>query len=214
MKFHRALELNPNLVTAREFYGRFLMGMGRFEEAIAEYKRAQQLDPLSLLVNTEMGWSYGAARKYTEATAKFLEVLELDPNLTIARFSLGKAQEVTGKHHEAIQAFQAALEADKNNLAFLAFLGRAYGGADQRNETLKVLAQLQSRANSGNVSPYFFVLVHLGLGENDVALSFLEMCYEQRDSWMITLKVSPELDPLRSHPRFQALLRRMNFPPH
>jgi TolB-like protein/DNA-binding winged helix-turn-helix (wHTH) protein/tetratricopeptide (TPR) repeat protein len=211
-EFRRALELNPNLVTARQSYARYLMGMGRPEESIAEYKRAQKLDPLSLIVNTELGWAYGFARRVEEASTQFREVLELDPNFAIARYSLAKAYVVTGKNDAAIREFRKAVAADKHNWAFLAYLGYAYGRAHQPDEALKVMAQLQQRAKKENVSPYAFAVVHLGMGHNDQALSYLEEAYQQRDAWLITLKVSPELDPLRSNPRFQALVRRMNFP--
>jgi TolB-like protein/Tfp pilus assembly protein PilF len=212
-EFQRALQLNPNLVTARESYAEFLMRMGRSDESIAEYKRAQKLDPLSLVVNTELGWSYGIARRYEQAITQFRQVLELDPNFAIARWSLGVAYEESGRHDEAIRALLAALAPDEDNWVFLTYLGYAYGGASQQREALKVLAQLRERAKKENVPRFAFALVHLGLGQNGKALLFLEEAYKQRDAWLITVKASPELDPLRSNPRFQALLRRMNFPP-
>jgi hypothetical protein len=105
------------------------------------------------------------------------------------------------------------LAPDEDNWVFLTYLGYAYGGASQQREALKVLAQLRERAKKENVPRFAFALVHLGLGQNGKALLFLEEAYKQRDAWLITVKASPELDPLRSNPRFQALLRRMNFPP-
>jgi tetratricopeptide (TPR) repeat protein len=137
----------------------------------------------------------------------------LDPNFAIAHFSIAKGYVLTGKNDAAIREFRKALAVDKDNWAFLAYLGYTYGRARQSRDALKVLAQLHKRAKREDVSPYAFGLVHLGMGQNDQALSFFEEAYQQRDAWLITFKMSPELDPLRSDPRFQALLRRMNFPP-
>ena len=212
-EFEHALLLNPNLATVRESYGEFLMRMGRCDESIAEYKRAQSLDPLSLLVNTELGWGYGFAGRHEESIAQFQEVLELDANFAIARFSLGVGYELVGRHDGAIGELTLALAVDKDNWVFLAYLGYVYGRANQQRDALEVLAQLQERAKDEHVSPFGFAMVHLGLCQHDKALTFFEEAYQQHDPWLITLKASHELDPLRSEPRFQNLLRQMNFPP-
>ncbi len=160
-----------------------------------------------------MGWGYGFAGRHEQSIAQFREVLELDPSFAIARFSLGVDYELAERHDEAIGELTLALAVDKDNWVFLAFLGYVYGRANQQREALKVLAQLQERAKDEYVSPFGIAMVHLGLCQHDRALTFFEEAYQQHDPWLITLKASHELDPLRSHPRFQSLLRQMNFPP-
>jgi TolB-like protein/Tfp pilus assembly protein PilF len=211
--YRRALELNPNSVAAHDAYGEFLMRMKRPDESIAEYKRAQELDPRSLAVSTRLGWSYGLKRQYEPAIRQFQKVLELDPNFTLARFSLGVAYEETGRHDEAIREIQAALATDKESGPFLTYLGYTHGMAGRREEALTVLAEFRRRAANGGVPRFYFALLYLGMHQNGEALAELEKAYEERDDWMVTLKASPELDPLRSDPRFQDLMRRMNFPP-
>jgi TolB-like protein/Tfp pilus assembly protein PilF len=211
--YRRALELNPNSVAAHEGYGEFLMRMGRADESIAEHKSAQELDPLSLAVSTQLGCSYCSKRQYEQGIREFQKVLELDPNFTLARFSLGVAYEETGRHDEAISEVQTALAADKESGPFLTYLGYTYGMAGRREEALTVLAQLHRRAASEGVPRFFFALLYLGMHQIGEALAALEEAYKERDVWLLTLKASPELDPLRSDPRFQDLMRRMNFPP-
>ena len=211
-EYRRAMQLNPNLVAAREGYAEFLMRMGRFEDSIRERKRAQELDPLSPAVNTQLAWSYGAAHRFDECMTQLRDVLELDPNFAMAHFNLGQVYELMGKHEDAIKEIRAALAA-RYEFPFLAYLGFIYGRVNQPDKALEVLAEMQTRARNENVSLLWFGMVYLGLGQTDKALSCCEEAYEQRDVWVLTLKASPEFDPLRSNPRFQALVRRMNFPP-
>ncbi len=211
-EFQRAIQLNPNLVVAREGYAEFLMLMGRSGESIAERKRALQLDPLSLALNTQLAWSYGNAHRFDEAIRQLQQVLEMEPNFVVARFSLGEAYELAGRHEEAVRELHAALAANKGDIVFLGYLGYTYGRAHQPRKALEVLAEMQKRAKKENVSRVLLGVVYLGLSQPDKALTFFEDAYKQRDVWLIAVIASPEFDPLRSDPRFQALLRRMNLP--
>jgi tetratricopeptide (TPR) repeat protein len=211
--FRRALELNPNLLIAHEFYGHFLILMGRFDEAISEFKRAQQLDPLSPAVNTELGWPYWFDRQYDKAIQQWQKALELDPNFPIAHYNIGAELTKLGRYEEAIAECQKAVAADKQNPFFLAVLGYSYAVGGKRKEALQILADLHARAETENVPVYFFAMLYVGLKENDKAIAALEKGFDERDSTLVVTKTDPFLDPLRSDPRFQALLRRMNFPP-
>lgn len=211
-EYLQAIRLNPNLLTAREGYAEFLMRMGRFDESIRERKRALELDPLSPAVNTELAWSYGAAHRFEECLAQLRRVLELDPSFVLARFNLGEIYELMGRHDDAIRELRAALAA-RYEFPFLGYLGFVYGRANQQRNALQVLAEMEERAKSENVSRLYFGMIYFGLGQIDNALSCFEEAYEQKDVWLITLKASPEFDPLRANPRFQDLLHRMNFPP-
>jgi TolB-like protein len=212
-EFRQALQLNPNLVTARESYAEFLLRVGRADECILQSKCAVELDPLSLLANTQLAWAYGNARRFDQSIAQLQQVLELEPNFLVARFNLGEAYTLTGRHEEAIQELLLATAADPNNWFFQTYLGYAYGRAGKSPEALSILEQLEDGYRTGTVSPFALGIVQLGLNRHDEALCFLEEAYQQHEPWLITLKTSPELDPLRPDSRFKDLLRRMNFPP-
>ncbi len=211
--FKRALELNPNLAVAHEFYAQLLVSTGRFDESIAELKRAQSLDPLSVAIATEQGWPFWFSRRYELAIKQYQKALELDPNFPLAHYNLGLAYTELGQYGEGIREYQTALAGDPENPALLGLLGYTYGRAGKRNEAINILGRLQKRAETGYVPRYLIAILYRGLGEQDKALTSLETAYGEREPWLTVLNVEPIFVPLRSDPRFQALLRRMNFPP-
>jgi serine/threonine protein kinase/TolB-like protein/Flp pilus assembly protein TadD len=211
--FKRALELNPNLAVAHEFYAQLLVSTGRFDESIAELKRAQSLDPLSVAIATEQGWPFWFSRRYELAINEYQKALELDPNFPLAHYNLGLAYTELGQYGEGIREYQTALAGDPENPALLGLLGYTYGRAGKRNEAINILGRLQKRAETGYVPRYLIAILYRGLGEQDKALTSLEAAYQQREPWLTVLNVEPIFVPLRSDPRFQDLLRRMNFPP-
>ena len=212
-EFKRAIELNPNYATAHHWYSDYLGEMGRHEEAIAEIKRAQQLDPLSLIINTVAGVRFHWARRYDEAVEQLRKTLEMDPNFAVAHHWLGQVYEQMGQHESAIAEHQKAIRASGGSSQAVAALGHAYAAAGKRNEALRILADLNERRKTAYVSPYDIAVIHVALGEKDQAFEWLEKAYQERAAPIVVLKVDPRLDPLRSDPRFQGLLRRMNFPP-
>ncbi len=211
-EFQRALELNPNYATAYQWYGIWnLASMGRFDEAIAELKRAQELDRLSLIINTNLGESYIYARQYDKAIEQLRKTLELDQSFYRAHWTLGVAYELKASFPEAIAEYQKARALDDDPRA-LAMLGHAYAISSKRDEALKALDQLKELAKRRYVSPINFVFIYVGLGEKDEAFQWLETCYQERDPQMTRLKVNPLFDPLRSDPRFTELMRRVGLP--
>jgi len=212
-EFKRALELNPNDAEAHANYRAYLVVVGRLEEALAENKRAEELDPLSLRVSVNVGWDYYYMRQYDRAVEKLKQTLEMDSNFPLTHYSLGVVYVQKGMHEEAIAEYQKALSIEKGGSPFvLGLLGHAYGVAGKRAEALKILKELKQQAKHRYVSSYHIALVYLGLGEEEQALAWLEKSREERHYWVLFIQVSPMLDPLRDDPRFQALLRRMNFP--
>jgi TolB-like protein/DNA-binding winged helix-turn-helix (wHTH) protein/Tfp pilus assembly protein PilF len=209
----RALALNPNYATAHHWYSDHLMVVGRHEEAIAEIKRAQQLDPLSLIINAVAGFQFQRARRYDQAVEQLRKTLEMDPIFPVAHLWLAQTYEQTGHYGSAIAEHQKARTALGGGSYAVAALGYAYAAAGKRNEARRILTELNERDKTAYVSPYAIGVVHLGLKQEDKALEWLERAYEDRDVRMVELKSDPRLDPLRSNPRFQDLLRRMNFPP-
>ncbi len=211
-EFQRAFELNPNYATAHQWYGIWnLASTGRFDEAIAELKRAQELDRLSLIINTNLGESYIYARQYDKAIEQLRKTLELDQGFYRAHWTLGFAYELKGSFSEAIAEYQKARALDDDPRE-LAMLGHAYATSGKRDEALKALDQLKELAKRRYVSPINFVFIYVGLGEKDEAFQWLETCYQERDPQITRLKVNPLFDPLRSDARFAELMRRVGLP--
>ena len=212
-EYKRAIELNPNYATAHQWYSEHLAVVGRHDEAIAEIKRAQRLDPLSLVISTMAGIQLHWARRYGQAFEQLRKALEMDPNFGLAHCWLGRTYEQRGQWESAIAEHQKARAAFGGGGYAVAALGYAYAAAGKRDEALRILTDLNRLRKTAYVSPYAIGVIHVALGERAQALQWLQRAYEDRDVRMVEIRVDPRLDPLRSDPRFQDLLRRMNFPP-
>jgi TolB-like protein/class 3 adenylate cyclase/Flp pilus assembly protein TadD len=208
-EFERAIALDPNDATAHQWFGNGpLIVTGEFDRAIAEGKRAVELDPLSLVVNTDLAADYTMARRYPEAIEQFNKILAMDQGFYYARWAFGLALQCNGQLPEAIAQYKKAAELTDNPMV-LAWLAQAYAKAGQRDEALKLLAQMEELATKRYVGAFSFALVHLALGEKGKAIDELERAYRERSDPLITfIKVSPLFDPLRGDPRFQALLAK------
>jgi serine/threonine protein kinase/tetratricopeptide (TPR) repeat protein len=211
-EFQRAIELNPNYPTAHQWYAEFLVVRGRFDEAIAEIKRAQELDPLSLVMKTIGGMVYHGSRKFDLGIEECQKVLDINPSFMVARLFLGLNLMSKGLPEEAILEFQKALELSEGQyLGAQAFLGYAYAITDKKSEAREILRQLQDKSTQRIISPGYIAFVYIGLGEKDRAMEWLERGYEEKDWQMVFLKVYPQYDSYRSDPRFLALLKKMNL---
>jgi serine/threonine-protein kinase len=212
-QYRRALELNPSYASAHQWYAEYLARAGRHGEAIAEVKRAQELDPLSLIISAVGAYVFYFARQYDQAIEQSRKTLELDPNFAPAHLYRGWSYEGKQMHREAIADLQEAVALSGNSAFTKAALGGVYAAAGQRGEALKVVEELTERSKRSYVSPYYLALIYASLGEKEEALAWLEEAYKKHDSVLLHLKVDPRIDPLRADPRFQDLLRRMNFLP-
>ncbi len=214
-EFQRAIELNPNYVYAHALHGVYLHTTGRVEESIGELKRAVELDPLSLIANRELGFAFYAARQNDQAIEQYRKTLELDPNFTLTHQYLGLAYLQKSMYKEGLAEFEKALAIFPGETTTLSGLGYAYAVAGRKAEAQKVLDQLNELSKRKYVSAVSKVVVYVGLGENDKAFEWLEKAYEDRSLGgpLSSIKVDPFFDPLRSDPRFQDLLRRMNLQP-
>jgi serine/threonine protein kinase/Tfp pilus assembly protein PilF len=209
-EFERAIALNPNYATAHHWYGLGpLRCVGDSDKAIAELKRALQLDPLSLIINADLGVGLVTARRYSEAIARLRKAVEMDPYFYYAHFNLGKALQLNGQLDEAMTEYKKAAALNDDPLV-LGLLAQCYAKLGQRADALKTLEQLQQIATQRYVWNYTFALVHIALGENDKAIDYLERDYRDHTDYEIALiKVDPMLDPLRGDPRFQALVSKV-----
>jgi TolB-like protein/Tfp pilus assembly protein PilF len=211
-EFQRAFALKPNYATAHHWHAEYLMAMGRQEEAIAAIVRAQEMEPLSLIINCAVGLVFYFARKYDTAIEQLEQTLEIDPNFFAAYRELGQVYEQLGMHREAIAALEKSTDLCPGNRYMEAFLSRAYAAAQENEKSQQVLDRLTAESANEYVSPYLFAIVHAGRGEYDLAFQWLDRAFEERSNWLIYLKVDPVLDNLRTDARFANLLRRMKFP--
>jgi tetratricopeptide (TPR) repeat protein len=209
-EFQRAIEVNPNYATAHQQYGNVtLSALGRFDDAIAEGKRAVELDPLSLIINADLGSDYYFARRYDEAIAQQRKTLEMDPGFYYARFNLAEALAAKRTFDEAILEHQKA-RASNDDPFVLGLLGHAYASSGNKTEALKILEQLKELSRQRYVSAYSFVVVYLGLGDKEEALRWLEQSYQDRaGSDVGWIRVDSLLDPLRDDPRFEAVAEKI-----
>ena len=209
-EFRRAIELNPNYATAHQWYAESgLIPLGRFDEAIAEINRASELDPLSVIINADVGGVLFNARHYDEAIAQLRKTLEMDPGFYYAHWNLGQVLEMKGLTSEAMAEYEKAMSLDPDPLP-QALLGRLYAKMGRTKEALAVLERLRQASGERYVSPYNFAIVYAGLGHKEEAIRFLEQTYEERDGYNIVfLEIDPFLSPLRGDPRFEALARKI-----
>jgi DNA-binding winged helix-turn-helix (wHTH) protein/tetratricopeptide (TPR) repeat protein len=211
-EFKRAIELNPNYPVAHNWYAVFLRTMGRFDEAIAETRKAQKLDPLSLSVNTQMGSLLYVSRRFDEAILQLLQVVELDPNYPTSHFYLGLAYEAKGMYDEAIREYDQAIVLGGADPELTARVAAVYALSGRRPEARMMLDELKELSRCRHVSHYDIATVHTALGDKEQALASLEKSYEKLET-VFALNVDPTLDSLRGEPRFERLLRRLGLPP-
>ena len=212
-EYKRALALNPNDAEAHRTYSSYLLGLGRFDEALLEVERAQQLDPLSLYTSVNAGWTFYFVRQYDRAVEKCQQALELDANSDGAHACLGHSDRAKGMREQAISESERAVTLSGRAPARVVGLARAYAAFSKRMEAQKLLEELRARARHGYVSPYHFAMIYIALGEQQQALASLDQAYAERDRYLTWLRVDDAFDPLRKEPRFQDLLHRIGFPP-
>ena len=209
-EFRRAIELSPNYATAHQWYGQSgLAPLGQFENAIAEMKRALELDPLSVIINADLGSVLCSARRYDAAIEQLRKTVEMDPRFYYARWNLGVALEVKGLVEQAVVEYGKAIALDDDPLSS-GLLAHLYAKIGQKDKALQIQERLREVSKQRYVSPYIFAMIHLGLGEKEQAIDFLEKTYQDRDGYNVAyIKVDPFFDPLRGDPRFEAFVQKI-----
>ncbi len=209
-EFQTALTLQPQLASAHSWYGSFLGNLGQFDEGIAESRRALQLDPLSANASIFHGYNLYFAGRNDAAIEQLRTAIAIDPDNWWAHSWLGRAYARAGRFPEAITAVQRALQFSSSPEAE-SVLGRVYADAGDRVEATKVLDHLRERMRDGFVSPAYVATILIGLGQLDEALVELAKAAEARSYYVMYWKVDPDLNPLRSDPRFIALLKKVGL---
>ena len=211
-ELRRAIELNPNYATAHHWLGLDLLTvLKRFDEAIPEMKRAEELDPLSPVISADVGLALVYARRYDEAIAQTKRALSLDPNFFSARYTLGYAYDGKRLYAEAIAEYRKALALNDDPYA-KAFLVRSLAKSGRRSDALKLVEELKSESATRYVPNYCLAMAYTALGEKEEAFALLEKDIAEHSSFVSVLAVEPALDDLRDDPRFKAMLRRLNLP--
>jgi TolB-like protein/DNA-binding winged helix-turn-helix (wHTH) protein/Tfp pilus assembly protein PilF len=210
--FRRAIQLDPSYATAYQRYSLYSIAMGRFDDSLEQIKKARDLEPLSISINASFGWRLYLAREYDRSIAQLRDTLEMDPSYEWAHLTLGQAYEQKGQYDLALEELRRAVEISHSSPLMVSALAHAYALSGNHSEALKLLAQLDALSKKQYVSPFYVATVYLGLGKNEFAMNWLQKAYADRSNGLVFFKVEPELDPLRSDPRFISLLRKLNFP--
>ena len=211
-EFQTAIRLKPAYAPAHQWYSSYLVAVERFDEAIAEAKRTEELEPLSFVASSHLGWIYYLSGDNDKAIEQCRKILELDPSSFPARRYLGLAYEGKGLYAEAIAEFQTGVRLSGSPL-MLGLLGHAYAVSGKTAEAKQVLADLQQLQGQRYVSPYTVAAIHAGLGDQDQAFKWLETAVEERDIWLMNLKVDPVFAKLRSQRKFTDILARIRLRP-
>ena len=212
VSYAKAIELNTNYGDSNHFYCQYLDVIGRPYESIEEIKRALELDPLSINMNMELGWSLYIAREYDQSIEQCQKTLEMDSSFVYGYFCIAQAAVQKEKYEEAISAMNRARTIMGDMPDLEAELGYAYAASRQRAKAQKIVNKLKGQAAREYVNPYLIALVYAGLGEKDQAFDWLQKAYDARSSGLTWLRVEPKFDSLRSDPRFADLLQRIGFP--
>ena len=211
-EYLRALELNPGLPTAHMSYTTYLLQTEQVQEALKEMQKAKDLDPLSTLMGSGVAFIYFYLRDFDQAIAEHKKVLELDANYTYSQLGLGLAYEQKGVYPEALEMLEKARASSGDNPMVLGSLGGCYAKAGQEEHARQLLNQLDEMGTRQYVSPVCQASIYIGLGEIETAMEWLEKAANGRAAFLGYLPVWPPYDPLRSHPRFAALRKRIATP--
>jgi TolB-like protein/DNA-binding winged helix-turn-helix (wHTH) protein/Flp pilus assembly protein TadD len=211
-EFRRALELRPNYATARQWYGTYLALLGKNQEARAELEQALAIDPLSPVINADLGLVHYYARDWDAAIEQFRKTVELDPNFSLTRNWLGLALLQKGQSAEAVQEFETAMRLSKGSVGSYALLSLGLARAGRRQEAFVKLRELEASGATRYVSPAYLSLIYMGLGDTNQAFALAAQAVEHRAPLLARMKVEPALDPLRKDPRYPALMKRVGLP--
>ncbi len=209
-EFRRAMELNRGYATAHHWYAWHLSLLGQYDDAIAEMRKAESLDPLSLIINADLAELLVLAHSYEESIRQSRKTIEMDPNFALAHNQLAQAYLQKHMNDEAVAELQEAAQLSGESPTVMANLGRAYAASGKRSEAIKLLSALKKRSNSIYSHGSEIAVIYAALGDTDQAMNWLEKGFEERFNPGVLLR--PGFDPLRSDPRFQDLLRRIGLP--
>jgi TolB-like protein/DNA-binding winged helix-turn-helix (wHTH) protein/Tfp pilus assembly protein PilF len=208
-EFRRAIALNPSYATAHHWFAWHLSLLGRYDEAIAEMRKAENLDPLSLIINADLAELLVLAHSYDESIRQSNKTIEMDPNFAMAHNQLAQGYLEKHMYGEAVAELQKAVQLSGGSPTCIANLARAYAASGKRSEAIRLLSGLQKRSNPTYSYGSEIATIYASLGDKDQAMNWLEKAYEERFNPGVLLR--PGFDPLRSDPRFKDLVHRIGL---
>jgi DNA-binding winged helix-turn-helix (wHTH) protein/tetratricopeptide (TPR) repeat protein len=211
-EIRRAIELNPNNQNAQHWYAMQLGGLGRFDEALEQIQRALTVDPLAVMVNANVGFLLYRAGRFDEAIAKLRHTVEMEPGFVMTRYRLGLALEAKGLHEDAIREFEAMRPSADNPLALTA-IARTRALMGDQDRSRRMLDEILSIARNTYVPAATIADVYVGLGDHERALEWLAVGVDERAIVSMWMHSERHWDPLRSHPKFAELIRRVGIEP-
>jgi serine/threonine protein kinase/Flp pilus assembly protein TadD len=209
--FRRALEINPELGLAHSYNGVLFASLGRFDQAIAEAQKGVQLEPFSAEINAMLGLVYFYSGNYEKASEQFRKTIEIDPSFWYAHTQLARSIEKLGNREAAVSMLEKARSMHGATAEPLMHLGRIYAASGRRSDAEKIIDELKRREWTIQMDGYEFAVIYAALGDKDTAFAHLDNEYARGSWWLDFAKVDPDLEPLRSDPRFNELLRKLNL---
>ena len=210
-EFDEAIRLNPNYASAHQWYASYLAAMGRFDEALAETKRTQDIDKSSLIIHSHFGLIYFFYERYDEAIESCKKTVKLDPTFFVARRYMGLAYAQKRMYKEAIEEYKIAVEASKGSPLMRAEMASVLALSGDRERAQAELDAVLEMAKQRYVSSYQIATIYVALKDRERTFEWLEKALQERADWMVFLKVDPRFESLHSDPKFQDILRRMNL---
>src|SRR5205809_3172966 len=212
-EFKRSIELKADYATGHEWYAiHYLTATGRFEEAVQEMKKALELEPGSLVMNTFMGATFYYAGRYDEAIDQCRRTIEMDPNCAVAHWHLGLAYEQKQVFGAPTEEFKKAISLSGSSPLMKAALGRAYAESQKTHEANEMLNELNELAKRQYASAYEIATIYVALGNNEQAFQLLEKAYAEHSFHLVNLNVSPQFKPVSSDRRFRIWCNALAFP--
>ena len=206
-EYQLAIALSPNYATAHHWYAFHLLVLGRYQEGIAELRKAQSLDPLSLIISADLADALCIAHLYDQSIEQSSKTLQMDSNFALAHYEMGQALEQKHLYDQAIESFEQAIEHGGHSAVFDSNLAHAYAVSGRRDAALHILKELEDRHDRYPAAYANVALAYVGLGDFDSAMARLEQAYAARVNPSILLR--PGFDPIRTDPRFESLLERI-----
>jgi tetratricopeptide (TPR) repeat protein len=210
-ELEKAIELSPNYATAHYYYANLFMARGNFEQALKEFERARQLDPLSVVINSEVGSVYFYQRDYDRCIEYSKRMVQQFPDFFLAHVNLAWAYTQKKMYHEAISEYEQARALSKGHTFVEANLAYTYAVSGKKAEARKILNALESRGKREHISPMRFVVVYLGLGDKERMFNWLERAREEFDVFLVYIRVNPFFDSVRGDPKFQDLIQKLGL---
>jgi len=207
-----AISINPSYAPAHHFFADYLKAMGRFDEALVEIEKAQELDPLSLAISTGVGHVLYLSGQYDEAIEQYQKAVDLDPNFVITHVWFGRPYLEKGMYKEAIAELETAVRLSGESTLALAMLGHGLASAGRSDEAMEILEKLKERSKSQYVPSYWIAVIYNGFKDKEQLLNWMKKAYEERSSWLVWTNVEPRFAWLRKDSDVVELLKAMKFP--